>query len=109
MPLGTLLYALLWCKKTDLERVPTGALEEAFIYSAVAYEHGEPMVLSDALWDAIGLELLCRKDRCSIDFNMAINWDILRMKSTNLAIDFNSPMCQDAERCRQLILELLGG
>lgn len=109
MPMATLIYSLLWARKGDLDRMPTGALEEAFIYSTIAYEAGGPCTLPDRTYDALGIELLCRKDRCSIDFHMAVDWDILRMKATALAVDFEAPMCQDAERCRQLFLELMGG
>jgi hypothetical protein len=109
MAVGSVIYALLFVRKYPLEKVPTRALEDAFLYSAVAYEHGGPMQLPDDLWDAIGLELLCRTQKCNIDFSMAINWDILRFKATNLAIDFKSPACIEAERDMRVIEGLLGG
>ena len=100
MNLGSLIYALLFVRRQpDLSKLPTALLEHAFLYSAVAYEEAGIGVLDDELWDTLGLELLTRKAGCSIDFHMAVNWSVLAMKSTNLALDLNSPICNDARQC----------
>ena len=102
MPLGALVYALLFVRRQpDLSKLPTSLLEHAFLYSAVAYEEGGIGCLPDHLWEAIGLEILTRKDECSIDFHMAVDWSVLTMKATNLAIDLESPMCKEARQCMQ--------
>lgn len=109
MALATTVLALMFVRGKPVDQLPTRILEDAFIYSCVAYEYGGPMQLPDSLYEALGLELLCRKEQCSIDFNMAINWDILRFKATNLAVDFESPMCKEAVRDMNTMSHLLGG
>lgn len=109
MALATTILALQFVRSGQFDKLPTRILEDAFIFSSVAYEYGRPGVLPDDLYDALGLELLCRKDQCSIDFHMAVNWDILRFKATNLALDFNSTMWQEADRDSKALSVIVGG
>jgi hypothetical protein len=97
--LGSIVYALLFVRREpDLSKLPIQLLEHSFIYSAIAYELGGVGVLPDSLWDDIGLELVSRRKECGVDFLMAVNLDILTMKSTNLAIDLESPLCHSARQ-----------
>lgn len=102
------LYALLFVRRSPLDKLPTNLLEEAFVYTSVAYELGGPGVLPDDLYEALSLEILLRKDKCSIDFHMAVNWDMLTMKATNLALDLNSPVCEDAKLVLRNLQTILG-
>lgn len=106
----SVLYGLLFVRRQpDLHKLPTNLLEEAFIYTSVAYELGGPGVLPDELYENLALELLSRKAQCSPDFHLAVNWDILTMKATNLALDLDSPLCKSAVQVMVNLSTILGG